>query len=329
MQEIKSRNAIFDILKLFLTFLIIVLHFAWSIPDSIRLTLTRIGVPTFFIISGYFLYHSDSNIVKKRTMKAVKKGIIIAIIAIISYFIAELFLFNNTRLLNIKYLIISMLRLAAFQEVDFGFLWYIISYPIGILFAYLINKSSKDSTKICITISAILLIFNLLLGNYSNLLNINISLICSRNAYFCATPFILIGILLKKHKDCFTHKEKLFISLGLLFFALQYFEFTLLNKIFIFNHTDLFVSTIFASICLFTGLSSLNLNGKMFYKIFKPNITLYIYLLQSFINKLFFKIPYLRSITSNPCYFLLLFVILFILSHCLCSVIELIKIKKR
>lgn len=51
----------------------------------------RIAVPTFFIISGFFLYHPDSQILNQRINKRLKKTIILWIVGIISFMVSTYF----------------------------------------------------------------------------------------------------------------------------------------------------------------------------------------------------------------------------------------------
>lgn len=110
---------------------------------------------------------------------------------------------------------------------------------------------------------------------------------------------------------------------------IDYFEFSLMPKFFTFEHTDLFISTIFASVFLFIGISSLKINSTIFYKVFKPDILLYLYLLQALINDLFLNIKFLQPLTELPCYFIILFISLYIIAYCLCCIIEFTQRKKR
>lgn len=63
------RNYSFDVLKLFLSLLVVFIHIHVPWRDFI-LPLTRCAVPCFFMISGFFLYNMDKEKMRQRVGKA-------------------------------------------------------------------------------------------------------------------------------------------------------------------------------------------------------------------------------------------------------------------
>ena len=87
MQVYKSQSIIsLYILKFFAACLIVLIH----VPTiKYLLPISRLAVPCFFMISGYFLYDQDHLTITKKIKKAIKKILILSIKIHIIYLTAK------------------------------------------------------------------------------------------------------------------------------------------------------------------------------------------------------------------------------------------------
>lgn len=83
-----SRNIYLDLYRIFLSFLVICIHLSGK--DYITYPLYRLAVPSFFMISGYFLYSNDYNKESKKAISFIARNAKYMIIGIVFYTIYEL-----------------------------------------------------------------------------------------------------------------------------------------------------------------------------------------------------------------------------------------------
>ena len=80
------RNYSFDVLKLFLSLLVVFIHIHVPWRDFI-LPLTRCAVPCFFMISGFFLYNMDKEKMRQRVGQGIRRMFNITLFATLLYMI--------------------------------------------------------------------------------------------------------------------------------------------------------------------------------------------------------------------------------------------------
>ena len=71
-QESKKRNIWLDLFKVLLCFLVVCIHFAGK--HYAHHPLYRVAVPAFFMISGYFLYHSSQERRQEKAKNFIKRS---------------------------------------------------------------------------------------------------------------------------------------------------------------------------------------------------------------------------------------------------------------
>lgn len=193
-----ERNHSIDKLKFICSFLIVCIHA--SFPDSISFyftPITRIAVPIFFIISGYYW---NPKIGKNQVKK-------IGLLFVYSNFLY--FLFGIVRasmhheLIQFFKSIISTKRIVdfiVFNESPFApHLWYLgaILYVI-IIYNCIRNRKIIRGIQL---LTPILLVVGISLGNYSKLFfNREFSNTVARNWIFVGIPYFTIGIIIHNHE---------------------------------------------------------------------------------------------------------------------------------
>jgi len=210
-----SRNSGIDFLKLGLSFLIVALHifpvsgmkgFEGLISYEIVNGITRIGVPTFFIISGYFLRNKIQD--KAYLLKYGKRILLL-------YFVWQLIYLPD---------LIRFYRLGRFDTFEavlkliYGYwhLWYLLATVGGVMLLYFFrNLSVKYKFLIIGTLFFIgygyQLFCKMAVSNDFPLLKlIYDGMGTTRNFIFMAYPFLLLGTLYDSWKP-FVSKARLLL----------------------------------------------------------------------------------------------------------------------
>ena len=73
----KKRLLLLDISKLLMAFFVLTIHYGFfDLGEDFKKTLPRIAVPFFFIITGFFFYHNDTQQLDTKYYKILKKMIL-------------------------------------------------------------------------------------------------------------------------------------------------------------------------------------------------------------------------------------------------------------
>lgn len=182
-----------DALKVICAFLIVCIHIPFNIiGGGYYVALTRIGVPIFLMISGYF-YKQD------QTKRQIKKIAILFLEANIMYFLWNLIyglLSGNNLVINLK----SLVKFVLLNESPFsGHLWYLGAILYTLIIVYLLDKIGCK--KIMYWITPVLLIGDLIIGKYSILIfGREFPYIVVRNWLFVGIPYFSIGMLMQDER---------------------------------------------------------------------------------------------------------------------------------
>ena len=261
-----------DILKAFCTFCIMIIHA--PIPGEIGMyieALSRIAVPIFFMITGFFYVDTQA---KKKELAQIKKMFWLCVYANALYLPWGLVLNRHAgesiqAYVSKVFAPKALLEWLVFNQSPFsGHLWYLGAILYALMIVYVLNRVCGDkSSRILLVAAPFLLLINLALGNYSRLLfQREFSSILTRNFLFCGIPYFTLGYFLRKRKDI---AEALCARPVFLVSAALFFACTTIAELFLVHHfgiaanVDLFISTTFLSIVVFSACTSPYWNRKM------------------------------------------------------------------
>lgn len=217
--KMNNRQHNIDFLRLICALLVVCIHCTnYSLREYI-LPITRIAVPIFFIISGYFLYSDNNEHTKSKIGKSIKKISKIYIISLIVFFIYALidgFINNNFNAIKIgpwKLFVFITNCSSLFFPYDFH-LWFLIALIQGLILFYPLSKWISNHMKIAVTISFILIILNPILKNIDINIYNKITYIPFSNVIFMSFPYLFIGYYIKS-KSCSINNKLLYILLCL------------------------------------------------------------------------------------------------------------------
>ncbi len=293
-----DRNNGLDVLKFFLCFLIICIHVPF--PGKLGtfvVIFSRIAVPIFFMISGYF-YENTSSVerLKRQIYKIVKLCLSSSFVYCILYLLNNDFDAVIELFRNIKVFDILLFNVNPFKDI----FWYLNAILYVIIIEYLLLKIHKiELIKKYDCIFCCLLIGNLVFGVYSkNIFARTFEIFITRNFLFCGIPFFIIGKLIRRMTIKFYSIQKCII-LCLLLYIVSFVE-CLFSK----GNGDIYLSTIFLSITIFVIFLQFSFKNNKILDLFeyvgnKLSTTIYIIhpLLITFLNMIIpFENKYIRLV---------------------------------
>lgn len=206
MERIILRADNIDILKAICAFLVVCIHVPFpGVIGEYFTALTRIAVPIFFMITGYFYLDVEEKNGEERQIKKIFK---LVLEANMLYFLWDFFyavLSRNMSSFTSTFTIKNFLKLIVFNESPLkGHLWYLGAILYVLMIVRVINKWKF---RMCFSVVFPFLLFgDLILGKYSVLLlGREFPYVLVRNFFFVGIPYFCIGQLIRKG---FLHKVK-------------------------------------------------------------------------------------------------------------------------
>ena len=250
----KKRTIGLDFLKYVCCFLVIVIHSKLSLSvDNIVLPITRIAVPIFFMITGYFytqLYE------KNRVRNQIAKIFRLTVFSTLLYVVWDILkiLINGKSVINYLKGFLNLRRLFNFfvfnQPIKTSVLWYLGALLYVLIIAYFLRKIGMKSFKKLYYFIPVLLLFNLILGNFSPVFfGKNLDLFYSRNFLFAGLPFFLIGDMFYNIK--LKLKNKILIPTIIISAITSVAENYVMREFLNSKKLDVFISTIILSCAVF------------------------------------------------------------------------------
>ncbi len=218
--------------------------------------LTRIAVPIFFMITGFFY---DNTVQRDRVAKQIKKIFVLLLQANLLYFLWKLFLAmlgsGSNDYIETTFTIKALLKFAFLNESPFnGHLWYLGAILYVLIIVALVDRC--NGRNLLYAIMPLLLIGDLILGKYSILiLGREFPYIIVRNFLFVGLPYFYIGALLYEHRngiaEVFNHKRTHLLFTVAVFAVTSLLERFILVAYALNATRDHYVSTTFLAIAVF------------------------------------------------------------------------------
>lgn len=235
-QGITKENRSIHSLKAIACILVVLNHFHGDgIIGNILVTISNLGVPVFFLVSGYFLYNSnDAKVLNKLPSKIVHIGklFLINLGLYICFHIVDSIVIggnfqNKEFILNEIFSYFSqhsLIKSILWSESIFGAgQWFLIALFEAYIIFFLIFKFHLNKFVERFIWVIVIILFSFHIPVRLIMLKIGISTISSfdltstyivRNVWFDAIPFMLVGYYLHKNykKQIFSNKILLLVS---------------------------------------------------------------------------------------------------------------------
>lgn len=250
----KEQNSTLNFLKGIACIAVVFIHVRFpGTFGQVIVALSRAAVPLFFIISGYYLYQPDRELVAKKLHKRAKNIAIMTSTAFLIYFVWEsgvrwvgsgidstfnwyksLFTWKNLLLL-----------IVCSDDPVAGHLWFLLALLEAYLIFMLVNKIKGE--KIVCWLAIPLSEIHIIIMSLSTVMNWGISMAIFRNAWFDGIPFLSLGYAMKAKEDWLNcHVTRiLLVVLAILGVGFTLLERFLIGNLQIFNGTILFALSTF------------------------------------------------------------------------------------
>ena len=243
----KKINHSLNALKVFAILAVIIMHciqinqMSKSFPITVGLM--KFAVPIFFLISGFYSFYDDIQIANNKYKTRIIRLLKLIIFANLFYFIVTPDLHNLMSLNSIFNIKAILACLIVNLPLISGHLWFLDALLYCYILVFILSKLKINLNKFYFMIP-LLLVTNIILGEISNGLGIQIMYYWYRNFIFTGLPFFMIGYLIHDKLDIITEK---FSNKSLLIYLL--ISCCLIISETFFAETDLYIGTIFFSQC--------------------------------------------------------------------------------
>ncbi|MDR0916501.1 MAG: acyltransferase [Oscillospiraceae bacterium] len=201
-----ARYSSIDALRFFAAFFVVSIHatFKGSFGEYFR-AISNVAVPLFFIISGYFTFNSDSDILRQRSIKQIKRVAKITVFAVVVHLIvntaSQLPQGHFTTYISSIFSFRVLAILTVFNELPLEWhLWYLFAYMYTmIMYAIFSKRITKAKTKTLLLFIFALLAVDAVFGKYAVIvLGRTIPLLCTRNFMFTGLPYFTLGFFIRR-----------------------------------------------------------------------------------------------------------------------------------
>lgn len=211
-----TRNYGLDLLKTVCAFFIICIHASFpGLAGDIFTPLTRIAVPLFFMITGFYYSRTKERQKEKKQISKIFKLFISANILYLFWSLAITLISGEsiTMFISNSFSVKSILQFVLFNESPFGaHLWYLGAILYVLIIIFLFEK--KWHRQKLYPLIPVLLLFDLVLGKYSLLLfGQSVPYFLIRNFLFVGLPYFLIGDMLNTRNIKIKPKNSLLLSI--------------------------------------------------------------------------------------------------------------------
>ena len=282
-----KRNGSIDIFRVIVSMAIVMIHFGSGVPiySPIYNTLGRMGVPFFFIVTGYFYFrkqlHNNWNV--KSYCRYMRKTFSLWVFWSI-IFIPRLFLVKQ----DIPITPMIVLRSAFGLDVTCGPLWYLIAAVEGLALAHICYQ--KLGVRKMFILLSLAWVCCALGSGYNGILPKNsavdniFQILTPETSVIAAFFWFGIALFLVKYQDTFRRLGKLKYLIICTF--LWGCEVVILHQLNLPGGTDMFLLLVPESVIFFSFLLTFTCQISPAVDKFLCDMSLYIYILQMFAGDL-------------------------------------------
>lgn len=237
-----------DILRFVSAFMVVLFHSEYFCRDIVNI-IPRYAVPVFFMISGFFMYESDTQRFKERLNRSLIKMIVITLVASFFFFLFYLPLYLRDGFPSLN----AYVNFIVFNENPFAFhLWYLTAFLyVLMLFRVFVGT---PLLKGIISYSPFLLLINLMLGELGFLfLDHSLPNYMLRNFLLEGLPCYSLGCLISINKEKLLMSGRMFSSALMTIVAFSLMEYYYIKHwgcVEMATATDLYFSSILFSVVI-------------------------------------------------------------------------------
>ena len=298
-----NRNRTLDVLKLFASYMVVFIHVMFYGKIGVAVdALARFAVPLFFVVSGFYSYEISLKQIKKRVAHTLQL-IAFAAAVYILWNVLQLLIEQDTQglvqYLNSYLSIKNLLKLLVFNIPLFTVhLWYLFALLYVYVFYYFAVFFSIRK-RLVFSMSILLLVLHVLLGEGLSIFKIVIPIPLVRNFALMGIPFFGLGLLTNTYKQKLCNTPNYMINIFLMVGILE----TVFSRYF-FGKNELYIGSLFVLLaCIVTFIKFPNIEYPSAL-ISLTSCSTYIYIFHPLISKLINKLYPIINISFDSSVFL-------------------------
>ena len=279
-----ARNVYLDIFKFFLCYLVIAIHLAGESYEYFPLF--RLAVPMFFIISGYFNYSADKDVLAKKSVGFIKRTLKYMLVGFAIYIVFD-FVMCYVNGNGVGYYFTTLFYEDFLLEFLFlnrpitytgAQLWFLIAlFVVSLIHYALVRFDLLRYYKIIIPVCYLIYFF---FAGYMYLLqDTDMPIRYTRNAWFFGLPNFALGFSLAKfdfHKKSWY--KYCYLAIGVICFFLQTKEYELVKTENI--SLEMYVCGVISAVFLLLFFLGIKNGGcEFYYKWVGKSASFYVYIL--------------------------------------------------
>lgn len=274
----KIRFSTLDAFKALFAFFVVILHSPGFAGKEFLYPVTRMAVPFFFIVSGYFCYNNSAE----KLFKRIKRIFILLVLSELLFGLWAIFVNRNnlieylTGIFNVKFILRVLILNEQFFNVH---LWYLQAYLYALVILWLLKYFKVGYTKKYIFAAAVILIYCLVMAEF--LYNDGNFNPCMFRNWLMGLAFIFIGMSINNFQSVIVRYRKIYGIVFLISIIVVYFEAFLLNNF----KQELYIGIVFAVTAIFCfGISYPELLKNSVFEKIGCKYSLYIYIIHPIIG---------------------------------------------
>lgn len=274
----KIRFSTLDAFKALFAFFVVILHSPGFMGKEFLYPITRMAVPFFFIVSGYFCYNNSIEKLSNR----IKRIFILLVLSELLFGILAIFVNRNnlteylTGIFNVKFILRVLILNEQFFYVH---LWYLQAYLYALVILWVLKFFKIEYTKKYIFVAVVILIYCLTMAEF--LYNDGNFNPCMYRNWLLGLAFILIGMSIHNFQSVVVRYRKIYIILSLVSIIVSYSEALLLNNF----KQELYIGIVCAVITIFCfGISYPEFLKNSFVEKIGCKYSLYIYIIHPIVG---------------------------------------------
>lgn len=203
----KGRNGAIEWCRLIASVFVVFEHYGFpgELGEIVN-CLARFAVPFFFMVSGYFVYHADESIIRKRTIGILKLNVYSTLLYLLWGAYHERYILGRSRMAWLKAVIstetISRWLINGVNPLS-GHLWYLSAVFVCYVTIYVYTRwNGKDCNYSAVYTAGILLYaVHLMADPMATAAGIDTPSQIFRNALFFGIPMFSLGIFIREYRD--------------------------------------------------------------------------------------------------------------------------------
>ena len=213
----KQRNQYLNYWKGIACFGVVFVHTRFPLEqlDGILQTMFRFAVPLFFMVSGYFCYGEDRELVEKKLPSKIKRIFWINFGGCFYYFVMQMAIAvfgdshgNSADVIERFWLLFNrnkMVDWLVFNQDPFvNIMWFTSALLYCYILFWIINHFNLY--RVSYGLIPVLIVIHLLMGNVMVMFGMEINKLYYRNFLLFGLPFVLLGNWLHKNQDSIIKK---------------------------------------------------------------------------------------------------------------------------